>query len=212
MFAKKNQNIILCERGVSAPHTHKSTSRFMLDIQAIPALKEYSCLPIISDPSHACFWHEWVKPLTLGSIATGADGIMIEFHENPRESAVDPLQAIGFKEFEDLIFAQIVSKYMNSNAIVLVKNKKTISLSSGQTSRVEAARIAINKLRINDVKIIKKLGNIVLASDGFFPFPDIIELCSQNKISAIIQPGGSINDEKKSAGRRVRTGCVRVIL
>ena len=58
---------------------------------------------------------------------------------------------------------------MNSNAIVLVKNKKTISLSSGQTSRVEAARIAINKLQMNDVKIIKKLGNIVLASDGFFP-------------------------------------------
>ncbi len=100
------------------------------------------------------------------------------------------------KEFEDLIFAQIVSKYMNSNAIVLVKNKKTISLSSGQTSRVEAARIAINKLQMNDGKIIKKLGNIVLASDGFFPFPDIIELCSQNKISAIIQPGGSINDDK----------------
>ena len=85
---------------------------------------------------------------------------------------------------------------MNSNAIVLVKNKKTISLSSGQTSRVEAARIAINKFQMNDVKIIKKLGNIVLASDGFFPFPDIIELCSQNKISAIIQPGGSINDDK----------------
>ncbi len=100
------------------------------------------------------------------------------------------------KEFENLIFAQIVSKYMNSNAIVLVKNKKTISLSSGQTSRVEAARIAINKLQMHDVKIMKRLRNIVLASDGFFPFPDIIELCSQNNISAIIQPGGSINDNK----------------
>jgi len=100
------------------------------------------------------------------------------------------------KEFENLIFAQIVSKYMNSNAIVLVKNKRTISLSSGQTSRVEAARIAINKLQMHDVKIMKRLRNVVLASDGFFPFPDIIELCSQNNISAIIQPGGSINDDK----------------
>mgnify|MGYP005998306023 FL=1 len=69
---EKNEKIILCERGISAPHTHKSTSRFMLDIQAIPALKEYSCLPIISDPSHACFWHEWVEPLTLASLAAGA--------------------------------------------------------------------------------------------------------------------------------------------
>lgn len=100
---EKNENVILCERGISAPHTHKATSRFLLDLQAIPAIKDNSCLPIISDPSHACFWHEWVKPLTLGSIATGAEGIMVEFHENPREAAVDPLQAISFKEFEDLV-------------------------------------------------------------------------------------------------------------
>ena len=100
------------------------------------------------------------------------------------------------KEFENLIFAQIVSKYMSSNAIVLVQNKKTISLSSGQTSRVEAARIAIKKLELNSVKIRKELRNIVLASDGFFPFPDIIDLCAQNNIKAIIQPGGSINDNK----------------
>ena len=71
---EKNEKVILCERGISAPHTHKSTSRFMLDIQAIPAIKEYSCLPIISDPSHACFWHEWVEPLTLASLAAGAEG------------------------------------------------------------------------------------------------------------------------------------------
>jgi len=100
---EKNENVILCERGISAPHTHKATSRFLLDLQAIPAIKDNSCLPIISDPSHACFWHEWVKPLTLGSIATGAEGVMVEFHENPREAAVDPLQAISFKEFEDLV-------------------------------------------------------------------------------------------------------------
>ncbi len=100
---EKNENVILCERGISAPHTHKATSRFLLDLQSIPAIKDNSCLPIISDPSHACFWHEWVRPLTLGSIATGAEGIMVEFHENPREAAVDPLQAISFKEFEDLV-------------------------------------------------------------------------------------------------------------
>ena len=102
-LVEKNQNIILCERGVSAPHTHKSTSRFMLDIQAIPALKEYSCLPIISDPSHACFWHKWVEPLTLASLAAGAEGLMIEFHPDPRNAAVDPLQAINFEEFTSLV-------------------------------------------------------------------------------------------------------------
>jgi len=102
-LVEKNENVILCERGVSTPHTHKSSSRFMLDIQAIPAIKEYSCLPIISDPSHACFWHKWVESLALASLAAGAEGLMIEFHPDPRNAAVDPLQAINFKEFTSLI-------------------------------------------------------------------------------------------------------------
>ena len=100
---KNNHDVILCERGVSAPHTHRSSSRFLLDIQAIPAIKDNSCLPIISDPSHASFWHKWVEPLSLGSIAAGAEGLMIEFHPDPRNAAVDPLQALGFEEFSSLV-------------------------------------------------------------------------------------------------------------
>jgi len=100
---EKNEKVILCERGISSPHTHKSTSRFLLDIQAIPAIKEYSCLPIISDPSHASFWHRWIEPLALGSLAAGAEGLMIEIHPDPRNAAVDPLQAINLNEFSILI-------------------------------------------------------------------------------------------------------------
>lgn len=102
-MVKNNHNIILCERGVSAPHTHKASSRFLMDIQAIPAVQESSCLPIISDPSHASFWHKWVEPLALGSLAAGAEGLMIEFHPDPRNAAVDPLQALGFEEFSSLV-------------------------------------------------------------------------------------------------------------
>tara|TARA_B100000989_G_C19530782_1_gene469682 strand:+ start:208 stop:1089 length:882 start_codon:yes stop_codon:yes gene_type:complete len=102
-LVEKNEKVILCERGVSVPHTHKSTSRFLLDLQAIPAVKESSCLPIISDPSHASFWHKWVKPLSLASLAVGAEGLMIETHPDPRNAAVDPLQAINFNEFSSLI-------------------------------------------------------------------------------------------------------------
>lgn len=100
---EKNEKVILCERGVSVPHTHKSTSRFLLDLQAIPAVKENSCLPIISDPSHASFWHKWVKPLSLASLAVGAEGLMLETHPDPRNAAVDPLQAINFDEFSNLV-------------------------------------------------------------------------------------------------------------
>ena len=98
-----NNKLILCERGVSVPHTHRSTSRFLLDLQVIPASQEVTHLPIVSDPSHATFWRPWVKSMTLASIASGADGIMLEVHPDPENSAVDPLQPISFDEFDDLV-------------------------------------------------------------------------------------------------------------
>ena len=98
-----NEKILLCERGVSAPHTHRSTSRFLLDLQVVPAAQEITHLPIIVDPSYATFWSEWVKPMTLASVASGADGIMLEVHPDPKNSAVDPLQPINFDEFNLLM-------------------------------------------------------------------------------------------------------------
>ena len=101
-MVKSNHNIILCERGVSAPHTHRDTSRFMLDIQAIVALKEIVRYPVISDPSHASFWSPWVSPLALASIAAGCDGLIIEMHPNPKKSMVDPLQPLNYSQFKVL--------------------------------------------------------------------------------------------------------------
>ena len=113
-----NSNLILCERGMSIPHTHRSTSRFALDIQAIPALKEISCLPVISDPSHASFWAPWVPSLTYASIAAGCDGLIIEIHPNPKKSFVDPLQPLNFNQFKKLI--------TKSKKISILFNKKII--------------------------------------------------------------------------------------
>ena len=102
------------ERGVSIPHTHKDTSRFALDIQAIPALKEICNYPVISDPSHASFWAPWVPSLTLASIAAGCDGLIIEIHKNPKKSAVDPLQPLNFNQFDKLIKqSRKISKAIN---------------------------------------------------------------------------------------------------
>jgi len=98
-----NKKVLLCERGVSVPHTHRSTSRFLLDLQVIPAAKEITHLPIVSDPSHATFWRAWVEPMTLASIAAGSDGIMLEVHPKPEQSAVDPLQSISYSSFKNLI-------------------------------------------------------------------------------------------------------------
>ena len=98
-----NSKIILCERGVSVPHTHKDSSRFLLDLQVVPAAKEITHLPIAVDPSHATFWRPWVAPMTLASVVCGADSIMLEVHPDPENSAVDPLQPIDFASFESLM-------------------------------------------------------------------------------------------------------------
>ncbi len=98
-----NNKVILCERGITTAHTHKSSSRFLLDLQVVPAAKEITHLPVVTDPSHATFWRPWVLPMTLASIGAGADGIMLEVHPNPSEAAVDPLQAIDYKSFSALM-------------------------------------------------------------------------------------------------------------
>jgi len=98
-----NNKLILCERGVSIPHTHRSTSRFAIDLQVVPAAKEVTHLPIVVDPSHATFWRPWVNPMSLAAVASGADGIMLEVHPDPENSAVDPLQPINYEHFDGLI-------------------------------------------------------------------------------------------------------------
>lgn len=98
-----NEKLILCERGVTVPHTHRSTSRFLLDLQVIPAAQEITHLPIVIDPSHATFWRPWVAPMALAGIASGADGVMIEVHPDPENAAVDPLQPINYEDFSKLM-------------------------------------------------------------------------------------------------------------
>ena len=118
ILVEGNKNLILCERGVSSPHTHRETSRFILDIQAIPALQELTSLPIISDPSHASFWAPWVPPLIYASIAANCNGLIIEMHPKPNESAVDPLQPLNYKKFSEVL--------NNSKKIAKLFKKKII--------------------------------------------------------------------------------------
>ena len=103
ILVEGNEKVILCERGVVAPHTHRSTSRFLFDLQVIPAAQEITHLPVVADPSHATFWRPWVHPMALAAVASGSDGIMLEVHPEPTKAAVDPLQPIDYDEFENLM-------------------------------------------------------------------------------------------------------------
>jgi len=95
-------------------------------------------------------------------------------------------------EVLDLLFAWKVCKYVKSNAIIFAKDRQTIGIGAGQMSRVNSAKIA--SLKAATAKL--ETGGSVMASDGFFPFSDSIEMASDNGISCIIQPGGSIKDNE----------------
>ena len=95
-------------------------------------------------------------------------------------------------QFENLIFAFNICRFVKSNAIVLASNKSTIGIGSGQPSRVDSCQIAIDKMS----KFINTEDDIVAASDAFFPFIDGIEKLVQSGVSAVIQPAGSIRDKE----------------
>jgi len=90
-------------------------------------------------------------------------------------------------ELKNLLFAWKVVKHVKSNAIVLVENMMTVGIGAGQMSRVDSVEIAIKKAN-------KREDDSVMASDAYFPFPDSVEIAGKHKITAIIQPGGSIHD------------------
>ena len=95
-------------------------------------------------------------------------------------------------EFENLIFALNVCRHVKSNAIVIASAKSTVGIGSGQPSRLDSCKIAIDKMN----KFFKSNNEIVAASDAFFPFVDGIEKLVQSGVSAVIQPGGSIKDKE----------------
>ena len=95
-------------------------------------------------------------------------------------------------QFENLIFAFNMCRYVKSNAIVIASNKSTVGIGSGQPSRLDSCESAINKMN----KFINPKNEIVAASDAFFPFTDGIEKLVQSGINAVIQPAGSIRDKE----------------
>ncbi len=95
-------------------------------------------------------------------------------------------------QFNDLIFAFNVCRYVKSNAIVIAGNNTTLGIGSGQPSRLDSCKIAINKMK----KFMNNQNEIVAASDAFFPFVDGIEKLVQSGVTAVIQPAGSIRDKE----------------
>ena len=100
IMAGGNPNVILCERGI---RTFETYTRNTLDVSAIPAIKQMCHLPVIVDPSHAAGMYWMVEPLAMAAIAAGADGLIIEVHNDPPHAKCDGQQSLTPKKFDELM-------------------------------------------------------------------------------------------------------------
>lgn len=100
ILSNGNFNVILCERGI---RTFEESTRFTLDISAVPVIKQLSHLPVIVDPSHAAGKWSLVAPLAKAGIASGCDGLLIEVHPNPEEALSDGTQQLLPEKFKELM-------------------------------------------------------------------------------------------------------------
>ena len=127
-------------------------------------------------------------------------GILVQTNDN-EETIKSDLKVVTQNEpsdnqIEDMLFAFKVCKHVKSNAIIYVKNKKTIGIGAGQMSRVDSAKIASQKNSEMNPSDENSLKDSVVASDAFFPFADGLLITIESGATAVIQPGGSVKDEE----------------
>jgi phosphoribosylaminoimidazolecarboxamide formyltransferase/IMP cyclohydrolase len=129
------------------------------------------------------------------TVRTALNGVLVQDKDNKTDKLEDLSYPTTTKpteeQIEDLLFASKICKHTKSNTIVLAKNKQLCASGTGQTSRVDALRQAIEKAKNFNFD----LDGAVMASDAFFPFPDCVEIADKAGIKSVIQPGGSIKDE-----------------
>ncbi|UNZ00178.1 bifunctional phosphoribosylaminoimidazolecarboxamide formyltransferase/IMP cyclohydrolase [Zhouia spongiae] len=133
--------------------------------------------------------------LPKSNIRTCLNGVLVQDKDLKTDKKEDLTQVTNNKpsenELEDLLFASKICKHTKSNTIVLAKNKQLCASGTGQTSRVDALRQAIEKANSFEFD----LNGAAMASDAFFPFPDCVEIADKAGITTVIQPGGSIKDQ-----------------
>ncbi|WP_314874592.1 3-deoxy-7-phosphoheptulonate synthase [Stomatobaculum longum] len=99
IMSSGNENVVLCERGI---RTYETATRNTLDLSAVPVLHELSHLPVVVDPSHATGVARYVKPMAMAAVASGADGLIIEVHNDPPHALSDGAQSLRPEQFADV--------------------------------------------------------------------------------------------------------------
>ncbi|MBI33802.1 MAG: bifunctional phosphoribosylaminoimidazolecarboxamide formyltransferase/inosine monophosphate cyclohydrolase [Flavobacteriales bacterium] len=174
--------------------TAEEIQKLFFEVLIAPAYDE-DALPVLKSKKNRIILIQKDIALPNKSVRTALNGTLVQEKDLKMET-VDDLKPVTNKipsdaEKNDLIFAAKVCKHTKSNTIVFAKNNTLISSGTGQTSRVDALKQAVEKAELFGFS----LDGAVMASDAFFPFPDCVELANNVGVKAVVQPGGSIKDQ-----------------
>ncbi|MBO5963249.1 MAG: bifunctional phosphoribosylaminoimidazolecarboxamide formyltransferase/IMP cyclohydrolase [Bacteroidales bacterium] len=185
--------VLVCNRTIDKETAEVMNSLFM-EICIAPDYSE-EALEILKCKKNRILLKRKDTPMPEMQFRSALNGILVQDADNVVEKAEDlksvTSTSLTEEQKQDLIFANKLVKHTKSNAIVLAKNQQLCASGTGQTSRVDALRQAIEKAKSFGFE----LEGAVMASDAFFPFPDCVEIAHKEGIKAVIQPGGSVKDD-----------------
>ena len=185
--------ILISNTEIDAP-TADEIHKLFCEVVIAPSFSEES-LEILKGKKNRILLVLKDAELPNTTVRTCLNGALVQEKDHKTDAESDLTNATNNKpdnrELEDLLFASKICKHTKSNTIVLAKNKQLCASGTGQTSRVDALRQAIEKAKGFNFD----LNGAVMASDAFFPFPDCVEIANKAGIEAVIQPGGSIKDQ-----------------
>ncbi|RRJ93742.1 bifunctional phosphoribosylaminoimidazolecarboxamide formyltransferase/IMP cyclohydrolase [Flavobacterium macacae] len=185
---------VLIANGKIDADTAREINQLFCEVVIAPSYDE-SAIEILSEKKNRIILVQNEVELPQRQVRTCLNGLLVQDKNNVTDNK-EQLKTVtttppSSEEIEDLLFASKICKNTKSNTIVLAKNRQLIASGTGQTSRVDALKQAIEKA--NNFNF--DLKGAVMASDAFFPFPDCVEIADKAGITAVIQPGGSIKDE-----------------
>ena len=174
--------------------TANEINKLFCEVVIAPSYEE-EAIAILSEKKNRIILIQKEVALSQTSVRTCLNGVLVQDKNNITDNKQVlknvTLTTPSENEVEDLLFASKICKNTKSNTIVFAKNKTLIASGTGQTSRVDALKQAIEKANTFGFD----LKGAVMASDAFFPFPDCVAIAKEAGITAVIQPGGSIKDE-----------------
>ncbi len=185
--------VLIANTEIDEP-TAKEINELFCEVVIAPSFSP-AALEILKGKKNRILLVQKITELPKQNVRTALNGLLVQDKDLITDSLADLNYVTNNKptqsELDDLLFASKICKHTKSNTIVFTKNKQLLASGTGQTSRVDALKQAIEKA----IGFGFDLKGAVMASDAFFPFPDCVEIADKAGITSVIQPGGSIKDQ-----------------